>query len=80
MNGKKGIIDVWWLYDDRGIFKNFQITVELDKLEFFYKTGLTLLLPQIIRKRSRGWSSCKLRVFCCPALSENENFVKELSE
>ncbi len=21
MNGKKGIIDVWWLYDDGGIFK-----------------------------------------------------------
>ncbi len=35
MNGKKGIIDVWWLYDDSGIFKNFKITVELDKLEFF---------------------------------------------
>ena len=65
---KKGIIDVWWLYDDGGSclvnWKKFfcQLFVCLINTDLF-TTGLTLLLPYILTTRP-NWSSCKLRVFC----------------
>lgn len=68
---KKGIIDVWWLYDDGGSFRNKNKTRAIFYSLFFLlnlilsvtSAGLTLLLPYILTTRP-NWSSCKLRVFC----------------
>lgn len=68
---KKGIIDVWWLYDDGGSFHNKNKTRAIFYSLFFLlnlilsvtSAGLTLLLPYILTTRP-NWSSCKLRVFC----------------